>query len=101
MIVAAVVYFFGLFSGGLEVDETCNIRHGERFDLEYRLAHPEHAGHALFPLSDRCNADYDMIPFWMNPLLVGLVVLAVWLVVGDPLRRMTAAAVRRIRTRQS
>ncbi|MGW3495334.1 hypothetical protein [Streptomyces sp. NPDC001020] len=74
----------GVFVGGLDVGETCQFVHHEHYDSAYRNAHAEEF-HKLFPLHDKCNAHYDMVPAWVNPTIVictavGLVAIAalVW-----------------------
>ncbi|WP_146069210.1 hypothetical protein [Arthrobacter sp. ZGTC412] len=84
-----VLLFFGILTGGLDDQETCGIRHQQHYDREYRKAHPEHAGRNIFPLSNKCNADYDMVPFWMNPAVVGFALLAVGAFTVPPLRDRT------------
>lgn len=90
-----VLLFFGLFGGGLETDETCELRHHQTYDQEYRTAHPEHANTRIFPLSNKCNADYDMIPFWMNPLIVSLGLFSIGSVTLQPMRNIAADVARR------
>ncbi|MGW4163746.1 hypothetical protein [Streptomyces sp. NPDC004788] len=65
----------GLFAGGLDVRETCvHLRH-ENYDEAYRKVHAEEFS-KLFPLHDKCNADYDLVPAWVNPTVVILAVVA-------------------------
>lgn len=59
----------GAFVGGLEVDETCQFQHRQHFDDAFWDAH-HHEWSTWFPLHRMCNADYDLVPFWVNPALV-------------------------------
>ncbi len=52
---------------GLEVNETCRLEEGQDFDLEYWAAHQQ--GSPLPPYSAPCNAEYDMVPPWVNPAI--------------------------------
>ena len=65
----------GIWIGGLDEEETCQLFHHQEYDQKYRTSHPEHAGQNIFPLSNKCNAEYDMVPFWMNPAVVGFALL--------------------------
>jgi hypothetical protein len=68
------VWVVGAFAGGLDVGETCQLA-GEPYDDAYRSAHWRERSEA-FPLPNRCNAGHDLVPFWVNPLLVLLAVVA-------------------------
>ncbi|UBU15283.1 hypothetical protein [Nonomuraea gerenzanensis] len=61
---------FHLFT--LDVRETCLLQHGQGWE-------PGH-GERFFPLSKRCNADYDLVPGYVNPVvmlcLAGVVLFA-------------------------
>ncbi|WP_405535822.1 hypothetical protein OG787_19000 [Streptomyces sp. NBC_00075] len=76
LLLLGVTYFVGMFSGGHELDETCASL-GQRVDEEYRAEHWREPGQG-FPLHNKCNADYDLVPVWVNP---GIVVLGVLVVV--------------------
>jgi hypothetical protein len=73
------VYFVGMFSGGHEIDETCQ-RLGQPYDEAYRSAHWEEPGR-WFPQHNKCNAGFDLVPAWLNPALVCLAVVTVACVV--------------------
>ncbi len=45
------------------------MQNGQIFDREYRSKNWEEASR-FFPLSNRCNADYDLVPPWINPALL-------------------------------
>lgn len=64
----SVTFLIGVFSGGLHTHKTC-MREGQIFDREYRSKNWEEANR-IFPLSNKCNADYDLVPPWINPLLL-------------------------------
>lgn len=85
-----VLLFFGIFVGGLDDAESCELNHHQVYDQEYRTAHPEYANRNLFPLSNKCNASYDMVPFWMNPAIVGFALLSVGAFTVPPLRNRFA-----------
>ena len=64
---SVLVYGFGLLLvGGSEWAETC-ISRGVRFDPDYEF------GKGLWPLSRPCNAEYDLIPSWINVAVALLV----------------------------
>ncbi|QJT01378.1 hypothetical protein G9272_14485 [Streptomyces asoensis] len=69
-------WFWGAFSGGLDVRETCVLIKGQVYDGSYRTEHWREPSQ-LFPLHNKCNASYDLVPFWINPMLVLLALLAV------------------------
>jgi hypothetical protein len=63
------VYFFGALSTGYDWGETCeNV--GERFDDSLEFDREDR-----FPLSLRCNESFDLVPAWINPVLVALLVV--------------------------
>lgn len=74
LVFAAAFWLYGAFSGGLNNAETCTAR-GQTWDREYRRSNWEEAGR-YFPLHNKCNADYDLIPFWINPAVAFLTLLA-------------------------
>lgn len=84
-----ILLFCGIWVGGLDDQESCELSHHQAYDREYRMTHPEHAGRNIFPLSNKCNADYDMVPFWMNPAVVGFALLSVGAFIVPPLRNRT------------
>lgn len=53
-----------------DIYELCQVK-GQRYDPATASAG------TVFPISQRCNADYDLVPGWINPSLVVLLVLAV------------------------
>jgi hypothetical protein len=44
---------------------------GQELDLNFRLRHPRDGGR-YFPVHNRCNPTYDLVPDWVNPTLRGL-----------------------------
>lgn len=71
-----ITFFVGMFSGGHELDETC-AELGQRVDEEYRAEHWREPGE-WFPMHNKCNPGYDLVPVWVNP---GIVVLTLLIVV--------------------
>jgi hypothetical protein len=70
------VWLWGAFSGGLDPEETCRLVKGQVFDDAYRTEHLREPSRA-FPLHNKCNASYDLVPFWINPTLVCLALITV------------------------
>ncbi|RDV12908.1 hypothetical protein DXK94_00010 [Arthrobacter sp. RT-1] len=68
-----VVFFIGVSAGGLDVGEVCELG-GHRYDHEYRSQNA-HEQLQLFPLTIKCNAEYDLVPPWTNPALAVLALL--------------------------
>ncbi|MFF3893714.1 hypothetical protein ACFYY3_11105 [Streptomyces sp. NPDC001812] len=68
LFVGFAAWLRGLLSGGLDVGETCAHAHHQTYDSAYLEAHPE-AFSELFPLSNKCNAHYDLVPAWVNPTI--------------------------------
>ncbi|MGI5213184.1 transglutaminaseTgpA domain-containing protein [Plantactinospora sp. CA-290183] len=70
-----LLYGHGLFSGlTLDTEETCELVKGQEYDTAYRAEHLDEPGR-WFPLHNRCNAEYDLIPAYVNPSLVVLAAL--------------------------
>jgi hypothetical protein len=68
-----VVFFQSVFAAGKDLDESCAFA-GRDLDQNYRLSHP-HEPLQLFPLANKCNALYDTVPAWTNPMLAVLAIL--------------------------
>ncbi|WP_405867600.1 hypothetical protein OG407_47975 [Streptomyces sp. NBC_01515] len=66
-------WFLGAFSGGMDVKETCELMEGQTYDPAYRDENRQESSQ-LFPLHDKCNASYDLVPAWINPTIVFLAV---------------------------
>ncbi|NEA44013.1 hypothetical protein [Streptomyces sp. SID11385] len=75
LLCAVPVYLAGSLAGAsLDPEEACH-RAGQEYDRAYRRAHfTEYT--RWFPLHDKCHAGYDLVPAWVNPVLVALPVLA-------------------------
>jgi predicted PurR-regulated permease PerM len=78
--VGFVTWFVGIFSGGLDVAETCAER-GYRYDDAYRSEHWREPS-SWFPLHNKCDAEHDLVPAFVNPTLVAVVVLLLGCVAG-------------------
>ncbi|MFB7917543.1 hypothetical protein [Streptomyces sp. NPDC056061] len=81
---AANVWGFGIFSGGLDVQETCELTLHTTYDQAYR-DRTGADGTSYFPLSDACNEHVGLVPAWVNPTIVALAVLAVGALVLAPI----------------
>ena len=69
------VYLTGVFAGGNDVAGACAAA-GHPLDRVYREQHWQEPGQ-LFPLHDRCDAAFDLVPGWVDPALVLLATAAV------------------------
>ncbi|MDI3419198.1 hypothetical protein [Streptomyces luteolus] len=63
-----VSWSVGAFSGALDVGEAC-VTQQQHYDSAYRARHMDEMNQ-LFPLRNACNADYDLVPGWVNPAVV-------------------------------
>ncbi|MFE7748384.1 hypothetical protein [Streptomyces sp. NPDC057428] len=75
-----VVRFVGVFSSGLDVREACASR-GAPYDEAYRSESWREPSQ-WFPLHNRCNAEFDLVPAWVNPSLVAIALLLVGCAAG-------------------
>ncbi|MGW5561523.1 hypothetical protein ACWER9_30435 [Micromonospora sp. NPDC003944] len=76
IVATAVTWFLGAFAGPfMSSEESCR-QAGVSYDRDYRAVHWRESSR-WFPLHDRCNATYDLVPAWVNPALVLLSLLAV------------------------
>lgn len=67
-----LVYLIGTsYRFAWDIEETCRLGHGQSFDPATI------SGDALFPISQRCNADYDLVPAFVNPTIIALTALAI------------------------
>lgn len=57
-------------ASGRDLDEVCEAA-GRVLDRNFRLLHP-HDGSMYFPLHNRCDAAYDIVPAWVNPSMSAL-----------------------------
>jgi hypothetical protein len=76
-----LVWLSGAFAGGLDMEETCRFQHHEPYDDTYYRSHREEY-FRLFPLSRKCNADYDLVAAWVNPTVAVLFLLFVAALTG-------------------
>ncbi|MFF9479759.1 hypothetical protein [Streptomyces sp. NPDC014733] len=72
---ALAVWLRGLFSMGLNVREESQFTHHQPYDDAYQDAHTAEYN-KWFPLHSKCNANYDMVPAWVNPVVVLALVVA-------------------------
>lgn len=78
--------FVGGWAGGKDIDEACAAA-GQVVDQRYRAEHWREPGR-LFPMHNRCNADHDLVPGWVNPALVILAVAFVGCLVAAAASRL-------------
>jgi hypothetical protein len=71
----SAIWAWGISRGGLDIEETCRFDHGQRYDDVFWESHSEKF-QKLFPLHNKCNEHYDMVPAWVNPSIVVLTLLA-------------------------
>jgi len=75
--VMVLAWLRGLSSNGPPMNKTCRIFHQQPFDQDYYEAHLDE-WRRLFPLSNKCNPHYDLVPAWVNPTVaVSFVLLLV------------------------
>ena len=68
-------YIVGSLAGAsLDPEESCHAD-GQTYDPAYRRANFDEYTQ-WFPLHDKCHANYDLVPAWVNPTLVILPILA-------------------------
>lgn len=70
------VWAWGISRGGFDVEEACNFEHGQRYDDVFWESNSEEF-QKIFPLHNKCNEHYDMVPAWVNPAIVVLSLLTV------------------------
>ncbi|MEU7206545.1 hypothetical protein [Streptomyces sp. NPDC045470] len=60
-----ITYTWGLFTGfPWDIEEACKLDHQQHWDRSS-------AGSAsYFPLSNKCNAAFDLVPGYINPLVI-------------------------------
>lgn len=86
-----VVYVLGwFFTWNWDLFENCQIFRDQRYEPEIAELS------ANFPFKNTCNADYDMVPTWVNPSVVGTG--AVFLI---SLALLVVALIRRTRARST
>lgn len=76
LLATGVTYLVGALAGAsLDPAEACAAR-GQIYDGAYITEHFDEQTR-VFPLRNACNADYDLVPAWVNPALVVLPLPAV------------------------
>ncbi|MFF5640706.1 hypothetical protein [[Kitasatospora] papulosa] len=75
-----VAWFAGVFSGGLDTREAC-VSRGAGYDEAYRSEYWREPSR-WFPLHNKCNAGFDLVPAWVNPTLVAIALLLVGCAAG-------------------
>ena len=101
-VVAAGIFLFlaTLTSGhgtwhmfALDKEEFCTVVLYQRYDLKYALGSEQ-----IFPLTQKCDASYDMVPGFVNPAVIiflGLAILCVGVSVSASIRGRRPASTRR------
>lgn len=87
-----MVWGFGVFAGGLDVRETCELTHHTTYDQAWRDSAGED-GTSFFPLANACNEHVSLVPSWVNPTIIALAVITVS-ALARALFRVTRAVVR-------
>ncbi|MFE2939090.1 hypothetical protein ACFXKG_08525 [Streptomyces sp. NPDC059255] len=72
----AMVWGFGLISGGLDIRETCELAHHTTYDQAWR-DRTGADGTSYFPVANACNEHVSLVPAWVNPTIVVLAVVTV------------------------
>jgi hypothetical protein len=80
-VLLVLAWLSGAFTGGLDMEETCQFQHHQQYDDAYYRAHRDDY-FQFFPLSRKCNADYDMVAAWVNPTVAVLFLLFVAALAG-------------------
>ncbi|WP_157851536.1 hypothetical protein [Streptomyces monomycini] len=73
LLATLVVYAWGLFTGfPWDIEEACKLDHQQHWDRNL-------AGSAsYFPLSNKCNSTFDLVPGYVNPLVIsGISIVAI------------------------
>jgi len=73
---AVVVWGFGVFAGGLDVRETCELTHHTTYDQVWR-ERTGADGTSFFPLTNACNEHISLVPAWVNPTIAVLAAFTV------------------------
>ncbi|MDN5667469.1 MAG: hypothetical protein L0G87_03630 [Renibacterium salmoninarum] len=89
-----VIFIRGAISGGWHIRKTC-MAAGEIYDEDYRSQNWQEPTQ-IFPMHNKCNASYDLVPFWINPALVFFALLALIC-----LTLLILASVQRAKTRRA
>ncbi|GAB3116034.1 hypothetical protein GCM10027160_24340 [Streptomyces calidiresistens] len=73
---ALTVWLIGLSPAGLDLKEACEYWNGVPFDEQWHALHHMES-QKWFPLHAKCNANVDLVPAWINPMIIALVVLSI------------------------
>ncbi|MBW8698498.1 hypothetical protein MBT84_02795 [Streptomyces sp. MBT84] len=76
----------------LDKEEFCTVVLHQRYDPRYALGSEQ-----IFPLTQKCNTSYDMVPGFVNPAVIislGLAILCVGVSVSAAIRRRRPASIR-------
>lgn len=68
ILLLGATFIIGAAASGLDIGEKC-AEAGQLLDRAYRKQHREES-RQVFPLRSVCNADFDLVPAWVNPGLV-------------------------------
>ena len=80
IVAVGLTFYVGRWSAGLDIGEACAAK-GQIYDHVYRSDHWREPSQ-VFPMHNKCNADFDVVPFWVNPALVIFAALTVAFVVA-------------------
>ncbi|GAA1359414.1 hypothetical protein [Streptomyces beijiangensis] len=69
LLVGLASWIRGVFSTGLDLRKTCQFVHHQRYDAAYWESHTAEF-RKLFPLHNKCNAHFDLVPGWVDPAVV-------------------------------
>ncbi|MGY3676530.1 hypothetical protein [Streptomyces sp. TE33382] len=72
---AVVVWGVGVFAGGLDDRETCQLTHHTTYDQAWRESTGAD-GSSFFPLANACNEHISLVPAWVNPTITVLAAFA-------------------------
>jgi hypothetical protein len=71
---AVVLYVLGVsYVYQWDLQEVCNLVHEEHFDLTVAYD----TSRVVFPISQKCNRDYDIVPGYINPGIAFLLLVAI------------------------
>ncbi|MFF1459642.1 hypothetical protein [Streptomyces sp. NPDC058330] len=73
---AVAVWGVGVFAGGLDDRETCQLTHHTTYDQAWRERTGAH-GQSFFPLANACNEHVSLVPAWVNPTITVLAAFAI------------------------
>lgn len=94
IVALGIVFVRGAISGGWHIRKTC-MAAGEIYDEDYRSQNWQEPTQ-IFPMSNKCNANFDLVPFWINPALVFFALLAL-----TCLTLLTVSSIQRAKARRA